>query len=107
MFDASRDRGSGSLIGQNSSFPGGTTYTWRALPVSNIAPCVAAQSSFNLAKTLIWFDRSTIKRRRQIHHHISKETLGTFRTKLTLEIDKPHTPKGGLVSNQTMQTVDF
>ena len=53
MFDASRDRGSGSLIGQNSSFPGGTTYTWRALPVSNIASCVAAQSSFNLAKTLI------------------------------------------------------
>lgn len=77
MFDASKDRGSGSLIGQNSSFPGGTTYTWRALPVSNIAPCVAAQSSFNLAKTLIWFDWSTIKRRRQIHHHISKETLSS------------------------------
>ena len=37
----------------------------------------------------------------------SRPLIGTFRTKLTLEIDEPHTPKGGLVSNQTMQTVDF
>ena len=30
-----------------------------------------------------------------------KAVLGTFRTKLTLEIDELHTPKGGL-SNQTI-----
>lgn len=63
MFDASRDRETGSLIGPNSSFPRGITYTWRALPVSTVAPCIAAQSSFKPAKTLIWFDRSTIKSR--------------------------------------------
>lgn len=53
MVDAIRDRGSGSLIGQTHPSLEEQSTLGRRFPSQKRTPCVAAQSSFNLAKTYL------------------------------------------------------